>query len=154
MAAPITLLSRKNYEAMIKNSVGSALFRNLYATQEGREEDIVQGGALSCALFVSSILHHFKLIETPHATVAGTVADMRLNGWKETERMDDGAVLVWEEAQQAGGRHIHIGFYIGDGRAVSNSSDEGVPTLHDQTFGGTRKITSVFSHPFLKGESA
>ncbi len=57
-----TLLPKESYLAMIKNSVGTNMFRNLYATSGGEVQDIVREGELSCAYFVSSILYIFKLV--------------------------------------------------------------------------------------------
>ena len=49
-----------SYIAIIKNSVGSQLFRNLYAKVNGKKIDITENGKLSCAFYVSSVLLLFK----------------------------------------------------------------------------------------------
>jgi hypothetical protein len=42
------------------------------------------------------------------------------------------------------GTHKHIGFYIGNNRAISNNSvHDGGPAEHDWTFEGKRKVEAV-----------
>ena len=58
-------------------------------------------------------------------------------------------MLVWEEKiDEFGEKHKHIGFYIGNKRAVSNSRDR-TPQKHHYTYEEnadlpTRKIMAVF----------
>jgi hypothetical protein len=145
------LLLRDTYLAMIRNSVGSNLFRTLYAEVDGTKKDILDDGGLSCAFFVSMILHHFKLLQGPHATVSGTVRDLEASGWQKTEAITPGAVLVWEKLAQASEElHDHIGFARGEEKAISNWYMDKVPVEHHLTFDGTRKITAVYTHPFLQ----
>jgi hypothetical protein len=119
------------YLAVIKNSSGSNLFRNLYAKVGDERQDITQNGELSCAFFVSSILVILKLIKEVHATVSGTVRDLKEFGWVEIEEPKIGAILVWEEKDFGNNRlHKHIGFYVGEGRAVSNDYKIGTPQEH------------------------
>lgn len=138
------------YIAVIENSVGSNIFRNLYAKVNGKKTDITENGNLSCALFVSSVIYWSKLIKNIHATVDGVVKDLEESGWKKVKKPRVGSVLVWEK-NDFGSRnfHKHIGFYIGDGKAISNSSKLKQPTEHHWTFGNTknkpmRKIESIF----------
>jgi uncharacterized protein YycO len=136
------------YLAMIKNSIGSKMFRNLYAKINGKKTDIVQSGNLSCAFYVSSILLLFKLIKEVHATVNGTERDMKESGWVETKKPKVGCVLVWKETDFTNGSlHKHIGFYVGNGKAISNDYKKGCPTEHDWQF---RKVESMLWHPNLK----
>lgn len=144
------LLVKDSYLHMVRQSIGSTMFRNLYAQINGESQDILKDGDLSCAYFVSTILHHFKLIASPHATVSGTVKDLEKSGWQKIEAPIVGAVVVWEKASQAGDEpHEHIGFVSGDSKAISNSYIERVPVEHDLTFGGTRKITAIYANDFL-----
>ena len=71
----VQIILYDSYLHAIKNSVGSNLFRNLYAYVDGKKMDILENGNLSCANFVSSILYSYKLIGGKHATVDGTVRD-------------------------------------------------------------------------------
>jgi len=45
--------------------------------------------------------------------------------------------------------HTHIGFYIGNHQAISNSSNKGCPIKHHWTFNNERKITAIYWHPKL-----
>ena len=51
------------YIVVIKNSVGSNIFRNSYAKVNGKKKDILKNGKVSCAFFVSSILALFPLFK-------------------------------------------------------------------------------------------
>ena len=140
----------KTYLTVIKNSLGSSLFRNFYAKVNGRETDITENGNLSCAFFVSTLLVTFGLIERVHATVKGTVKDLKKSGWRTIKNPRKGSVLVWEaEKEEDGKRYEHIGFYVGGRMAISNSSKIGKPVLHHWTFGvkngaPVRKIKAIF----------
>lgn len=146
------LLVKESYLAMIQNSVGSKLFRNLYANVDGKRVDILRDGDLSCALFVSVLLHQFKLIESPHATVAGLLRDMERSEWISTDMIFPGAVVIWEEAiQKSGERHAHSGFALSKMSAVSHSDVERAPVEHHITFGTNkdgspkRKILATYT---------
>ncbi len=128
----------ETYMAVIRNSVGSKLFRNFFMEIDGRKIDATKNGVVSCAFFVSNVLNMFpalKLIRGPHTTVSSTVKDLLESGWKEISEPRIGAVLVWEEKESHGGRTKHIGFYVGNGEAISNNPDTGVPALDHWTFG-------------------
>lgn len=122
---------------MIQNSIGSKMFRNLYAKVDGKERDILKNGDLSCAIYVSVILHTFELIQKPHATVVGLLKDMEKSGWKKSTRLKEGDVIVWEPVDQTGDgvKHAHIGFYAGNEKAISNSTSKKVIVKHHYTFG-------------------
>lgn len=140
----------KTYLAVIKNSLYCSLFRNFYAKVDGRETDITQNGNLSCAFFVSTLLVTFGLIKRVHATVKGTIKDLKKSGWRMIKNPRKGSVLIWEAKKEENGKsYEHIGFYIGDKMAISNSSKIGKPALHHWTFGvkngaPVRKIKAVF----------
>lgn len=145
-----------SYLAAIRNSVGSHMFRHLYAVDEqGNRSDILQNGRLSCAYYVAFILYHFQLIKQPHATVTSTVKDIEGHGWTVVDSPEVGDVLLWEPSIEhvEGESHEHLGFYIGDERAVSNSSTSGEIVEHDWTFGvdnegnPNRKITKILRRP-------
>lgn len=138
------------YIAVIKNSVGSNIFRNLYAKVNGKKTDITENGNLSCALFVSSVIYWFKLIKNLHATVDGVVKDLEESGWKKVEKPRVGSIIVWEKNDFGGGDlHKHIGFYIENKKAISNSPKLKHPVEHHCTFGASknkpaRKIESIW----------
>lgn len=138
------------YLTAIKNSVNSNIFRNLYVEIDGLEKDITENGNLSCALFVSSLLLIFKLIKDPHATVDGTVRDLKESGWTEITEPKIGCVLVWGKVDFGENNfHKHIGFYVGEKIAISNNSEKGFPTEHNFEFYGQRKIEFMLWHPKL-----
>lgn len=147
------LLLLDSYLQTIKNGVGTGLFRNLYLKINGQKTDILENGRLSCAIFVSSILYLFKLISDLHATVSSTVRDMEKSGWLPIETPRLGAVLLWEKSEDSNDRR-HLGFYIGDDQAISNSSKTGVPEIHHWTYGTkneepAKKIEKIFWHKKL-----
>jgi len=133
------------YLAVIKNSVGTKFFRNFYAKVNGKRTDVMKNGELSCAFFVSTILAFFKLIKEVHTTVDSTIKDLKISGWKITKRPKIGSIIIWEK-QDFGNVdfHRHIGFYIGDNKAISNSSKFGYSAKHHWTFKNKRKIEMIF----------
>ncbi|PIT90951.1 hypothetical protein COU17_03295 [Candidatus Kaiserbacteria bacterium CG10_big_fil_rev_8_21_14_0_10_49_17] len=157
MAQTVEIQLFPSYIATIKNSIGSNMFRNLYAKVDGVETDILRDGDRSCALFVSAILHQFKLLQEPHSTVAGLVRDMERSGWEKIKSPKEGAVLVWVEEEQASGeRHPHAGFSVGGEEAISNSWQQKQPVVHHETYGEengepVRKIETIYWHPKLNG---
>lgn len=146
------LLHKENYLAMIEGSVGSEMFRHLYADVGGETVDLTKDGQVSCALFVSSILHHFKLIGDLHATVGSTAADMLRHGWRETPELVVGCVVEWEPIVQADGEsHGHVGFYMGADMAISHSDRTLSPARHalGMTDEKPRKIVKMYTHALL-----
>lgn len=131
---------------MIKNSVGTNMFRNFYLRKGKKIIDDTEDGNLSCGFYVSSILLIFGLIKTIDLSVAGTVQKMERAGWKKIKMPRRGAVLVWESKKSPPSfkPHRHIGFYVGTGRAISNNSKYGVPKPHHYTFNGKRKIEAIY----------
>src|SRR3989344_5329317 len=130
------LLFKKNYLTQIENSAKGEnyLFRNFYVEKGGEIVDSLENGRNSCAVMVSSILYSFNplleftgkkhWIKYIHLTVVSTEKDLLENGWYKIKELKPGAVIIWEERL---GRwdnlpHRHIGFYIGNGMAVSNDS--------------------------------
>lgn len=147
----VQFLPKESYVAMIKNCTGSSLFRNLYAKVNGRKKDIMRDGDLSCAYFVSSILTLFQLIKTPHATVKSTLNDMQKCGWYTIQRPKVGCVLVWDEKffAKSGETHPHIGFYIGKGQALSNSSKKKCVSMHPYKTCDGRPLIAIYWHSTL-----
>ncbi len=138
----VTPLKLETYLAVIKNSVGTRMFRTYYALVDGKRKDIMRQGELSCAFFVSFILSGFSLIEGMHGTVEGTVKDLKASGWRHTKTIRIGCVIVWEPIKGDRGEvHRHIGFYVGNGKAISNDYKKGMPRLHPYK---TRKITGLY----------
>lgn len=142
------ILFFKNYLTFIKNSVGTKLFQNFYVLENGEEKDILAGGEISCAIFVSNILYLFpnlNLIKSAHTTINSTIKDMQNCGWYEINELKIGAVILWEGIVfENTGMHKHIGFYIGNGKAISNSDKLKTPVEHDVDFDKTRKVEKIF----------
>ncbi|MGC9048854.1 MAG: hypothetical protein ACP5IX_01395 [Patescibacteria group bacterium] len=146
-----SFLTGKTYLAMLKNSVGSKLFRKFYVKTRRKKVDILNNGKLSCAFYVSSILYLFKLIKNIHFTVDSTVKDLQKSGWEVVKKPKVGSVIVWEKMDFGDGDiHKHIGFYIGDGKAISNSSKFGYPVKHSWPFRPKRKVEIILWNPKLK----
>ena len=162
----VEILLFDSYFQAIKNSIGSDLFRNLFALVDGKKIDICKNGGLSCPVFASSILVLYGLIEGPpkgpHANVGSVVKNMKNSGWKKIKVPRPGAVIVWEakETEDPAGdvyaSHCHLGFYIGDEKAISNSSRIGQPIEHHWTYGTTqngqpfRKVVAIYWHDKLE----
>ncbi len=156
----IKLLKNKNYLMLIENSVKGQnwMFRNFYIEKDGKELDSLEDGKNSCAVFVSSILvlcnELFNWIHGVHATVVSTQDDMIKSGWYEIKEPKPGAVLVWEKKMGHNGKmHSHIGFYMGNDKAVSNDSrGTGFPHKHHYTYNDTRKVENIYWHPNLDND--
>jgi hypothetical protein len=144
----------KNYLTFIKNSVSTKLFQNFYVEINEEEKDVLAGGEISCAIFVSNILHMFpslNLIRSPHLTIESTIKDMISCNWYEIEDLKVGAVILWEGVNfENTGMHKHVGFYIGESRSISNSDKMKMPVEHDIIFDKTRKIEKIFWNDNLK----
>lgn len=112
----------QTYLSMIEHSVDANTWRHGYLIVEGKEEDIMKNGQVSCAFFVSSILKIFGLVDRYHATVKSTIDDIERNGWHKVEgEPQPGDVLLWGPRPGMGDQNYHVGFYIGDDRSVSNN---------------------------------
>ena len=149
----IIILTKENYLACIRNSVGSKMFRNSYALVGRKKEDLLRDGDLACAYFVSCVLKIFDLIDKTHLTVSGTLKDMEKSGWFKIKDPKQGSVLVWEKQKFGQEEHSHIGFYIGNKKSISNSSVKQnvkrIPVEHSFTFGEKRNIQAVYWHKKL-----
>lgn len=150
------LLLKDSYLKVIRNSIGSKIFKNLYF-KGSRRIDILRNGRFSCAVFVSWILKIFDLIKEGHATVDGTLRDLKKSGWYRIKKPKLGAVLVWEPWKFNNSEfHKHIGFYFGNNKAVSTSyRRKGTPIIHHWTYGTKngkpkRRIIEILWHNNLK----
>lgn len=142
-------LGFKSYLKIIRNSVGSNLFRNLYVhTDDKGDFDALDDGNNSCAFFVSAILVLFKKVHDIHGTIESTVKDLQESGWVEVKKPQPGDVIVWEKRQFKDGIYEHVGFSIGNGRAISTSLVQKTPVEHDQNFESEkRRIIQIFRYP-------
>ncbi len=138
----VTPLQFDTYLAVIENSVGSLMFKNLYVNINGIKKDATEDGWLSCAFYVSSILTLFKYIKEIHCTVASTIKDLKSSGWIEVDEPIIGSVVVWKPGKNTNG-HPHIGFYVGDNLAVSNDSLKKYPIKYEWKFGGKREVEMI-----------
>ncbi|SRR6056297_2149571 len=145
---------KKTYLAIIKNSLGSKMFQSLYIYKDKKKNesiDIMHEGQFSCAFFVSYILYSFDLINSTHATVKGLKEDIQNFGWEEIEDVKKGSIIFWEKLRRNGTTNAHVGFYIGNKQAISNSSEKGVIDKNHFTYGEKgdpkyRKIEHIFWH--------
>ena len=126
----------KNCIEVIRNSNGSRMFRS-YFDENG--VDVLKNGDLSCAFYVTSVLLMFDLIDRTHFRVDGTIYAMESAGWREIQHARPGCVVIWNPIVQNGQSHFHIGFYIGDGQAVSNRSSQGTIGEHPFHYSGLDK---------------
>lgn len=136
-------LIKETYLAVIKNSINSKMFQTYFATINGKKQNIMKNGEVSCAFFVSAITTLFDLSERIHGTVDGTTADLLKKGWKEIKTPRIGAIIIWDEMIFNKEAHKHIGFYISKNQAISNSCYKKVPVQHHWKFNNKRKITTI-----------
>jgi hypothetical protein len=139
----------ETYLEMIRGSVGTKMFQHFYATFDGERRDTMNGGYTACAFYVSSILTIFGWLKAPNSVVESVVAKLEETGWQKVAEPEDGDVLVYEEAgvdENDPEPMPHIGFYIGNERAISNSSTQRVPIEHDWRFRETRErtVTAIY----------
>ena len=134
------------YVQLVRNSVDTKMFRNFYVyIERAGEGDALADGDNSCAFFVSAVLAMFKKIDGMHGTVQNTVNDLEKSGWQTVSRPKLGDVLVWEAREFTDGTYEHIGFYVGEGKAVSTSMHEKRVVEHGMHFGtDQRKIKKIY----------
>lgn len=161
----------QTYLAMIRNSIGSLLWRNLFITKADEKQiDILQDGNISCAYYVSSILKQFGYCGAIFTNVLSLEKHLIEYGRirKEVFREDiiiPWSVIIreekkWSEKEDIYGNsiksHYHIGFYIGSGRAISNMSDgfaiddisARTPQEHHITYNWSRPIYCILEWKF------
>jgi hypothetical protein len=131
----------KSYLAFAKASVNSKMFQKLYFRKDGKDIDILKNGDLSCAFFVSSVLKIFNLIKDTHTTVNGTVKDLEAYGWKAVKKPIEGSIIVWNSKTSKDVTiHKHIGIYIWQNKAISNSSKKRSPQINEYNYYPIEKI--------------
>ncbi len=145
------------YLSVIKNSVGSKIFRHSYADVNGKKIDITENGRLSCTFYVSSILKMFGLIKEVHTTVVGAIKDLEKSGWIKIKKPRAGCILLWEPKRFAENRtHMHLGFYLGNKKAISNDEKIHAPKINHWTNGKnkkdkpSRKVIAIYWHRDLE----
>jgi hypothetical protein len=157
------ILFKKNYLAMVRNAARGEnnMFRNFYIVLDGQERDALKDGGLGCGTFVSSVLYlqnsslefmgRSNWISFTHANVIAVEKDIEANGWKVVDELKEGALVTWESKPgEEGVQHLHMGFYVGNERAISNGSNTThMPEEHHFTYDGTRKIIRIWWHTVL-----
>lgn len=137
----------KNYMYSVRASVGSELFRHVYVINKHTqlEQDTLQDGKLACAYFVSCILTLHGLIDKPHSTVRTTLEKMKEAGWTKAKEPVPGAIVYWPSQEE----HGHLGFYLGAGECMSNSTSKHVPVQHGLTLSDGREPSAFYVHNAL-----
>lgn len=137
----------ETYLAMVRNAVGTKMFRNLYVRIDGGPVvDAIDEGENACAFFVTSVLYILGKHKGVHATVASAEKDLNESGWIHIGQKDlqPGDVVIWT-GRDDDNPSEHIGFYIAEDEAVSTSSSEGIVARHQLHFGAlNRKIRAVY----------
>ena len=135
------------YIKAIQDSVNSKDYKNFFICRTNEKVDVLKNGQLSCAFFVSSILKRFNLIDHAYCTVQTTIKKLKAQ-WREIDLKDIqvGDIILWDKKKQGDtGSHFHLGFYVGNGKAISNSWYKKSPRKHAYNYNGRRKILKIFS---------
>ena len=140
-----------NYISVIKNSVGTEMFRNWYCTVDGVKTEVLGDGNLSCPLYLTGVLKIFDLVHETQITVHRALKEMETSGWKEITKPQLGAVIVWGEKLGETGIHKHMGFYLGENLAVSTNDKAKKVITHPLDY---RPILNYLWHPKLDGEKS
>lgn len=148
--ANLTKLIRKTLIAALRASVDTKMFQHIYVRRQsdGVELDTMNGGELSCAFYVSSILAMLGGLDRAHSTVSTTLARLKEFGWHEIPEPRPGAVVTWP----AYDGHTHIGFVLDNGDYISNSLSARSPQLHKQQLPDGRKPDAYYWHKILDQE--
>lgn len=142
-----------NYLAVIKNSVGSTMFRNWYCEVDGVRQEVMRDGNFSCALYVTSILKMFGLVAEIQITVHRAIAELERDGWQKIAAPRLGAVIVWDakpsnkDMEWHSSLAKHIGFCLDETMAVSHLGETQKPTQHSLTY---RPILGYYWHHELE----
>lgn len=151
------ILQKGTYLSMIRNAAGTKMFRSLWGFNPRLGmKDLLDSGKKSCAVFVSSVLFLFGLVSSKRATVVSLEQDLIASGWRKILFPGPGDIIIWEPRMQGGHRNIHIGFFLGGNRAMSNDWKSCAVREHHWTYGTkkngqpVRRITAVYTHDFLK----
>jgi hypothetical protein len=133
----IIILKKETYIKAIENSVGSRIFNSLFVkfSNSGEIKDVLDNGNFSCAFFVSSILSLFKLIDSPHSTVATVQRLLKESpDWRlvDINNIEAGDVIVWKKVTfEDDSQNAHIGFAISGIDAVSTNDKTRVVSRHE-----------------------
>jgi hypothetical protein len=138
-------LYQPSFLAFVKNSVGTKMFQTFYVKKEGKTFDVLRKGKLSCSVFASFALKMFGLIDKMHFTTPRTAEDLLASGAKKIplNKIQPGDVIIWVPLKSALGVHNHIGFYVGNKQAVSNSDKKLMVVKHHYLFKGKRDIEMI-----------
>lgn len=147
----------ETYLAHIRGSLGSKSYRHWYVHQNkdpNVAKDVTNGGQRSCGYFASAVLVVFGLAYKLRAETQGLLKDMWSHDWYEIKEPRPGAVLVWIPREAETGSYPHIGFYIGDGVAISHiGGDVCAPAEHDYNYvppkSDHRELHSIWWHDKL-----
>ncbi|MEK7464317.1 MAG: hypothetical protein AAB617_00900 [Patescibacteria group bacterium] len=157
----VETLLLQSYLAFIKNSVGSKAFQEFYCLVNGKKLEVLQRGRVSCAFYLTSVLKIFSLVKNIQITIHRALDEMERSGWRRIHKPRVGAIIVWEEIKSDKDKnskifassHKHMGFFVGNNRAVSTSTKKRVPIEHGLVYSGgqksNRKIIAIYWHPRL-----
>jgi Bacteriophage peptidoglycan hydrolase. len=120
------------YISRIENAIGSRIFSCYFKNKE----NVTENGGLACASFVSNILLTMGWIKEGHVTVSSTITDLLKSGWDYTDTPQKGDIIIWKEWKY--GTHDHIGFFIDQKTAISNSELNSFPIFHSLDYYGIR----------------
>jgi hypothetical protein len=126
----LEILYKKSFLKAIENSIGSRQYNSLYAKfkDNGEVKDILGDGEYSCAIFVSSVLALFKMIDEPRATVGSLRKFCDTNEkWIKInpDDIEAGDVIFWEKKKHKDETgNAHVGFASSSTEAVSTSYKE------------------------------
>lgn len=149
----------QSYLAMIKNSMGTKMFRNLYINTPSGKKDVLNNGQFSCSVFVSYVLYGWGLITDTHAKIDPAIRDMLGFGWYVIKEPREGCIIEWDYKLMNGSHNKHLGFYLGKEKAISNRQEKGFPIIHHWTFGidknkkPKRKILNLYWHDKLNPQN-
>lgn len=144
--AELEFLTKETLLKLIENSIDSRLFQSVIFAKRQEPIDILEAGNLSCSYFVSGLLTLVGLIDKPHVTVRGLLKNLESNSKFEkltSTHYLPGDILIWDQTIESNG-HEHVGFYLGNGEAVSNSPSELQIIKHHYTYNGKRNIVAAF----------
>lgn len=132
----------KSYLAAIRNAEGSRMFSELYLDRDGESIDVLEDGRLSCAVFVTSLLYIFGLIDKTHATVSSTEQDLLVSGWELVTELKPGAIIIWERDDSPDPQR-HIGFCLDEKYGMSTSSEKSCVVKHNISY---RPVQAIYSY--------
>jgi len=141
-------LLHKNLMYTIHASIGTEIFKHIYVRdiRDNYEFDALDDGSGACAYVASGILALHGLIDHPHATVATTIMRMQEAGWVKTDTPQPGDVVQWD----AHNDHMHMAFFVGDGKVIGNSTLGRKVAEYGLTLDDGSQPVAYFTHPSLR----